>query len=189
MDKFFSSDHTYNTLQTTCNTLISEAFQKGLTETNSVLLPVLGWMSVYGGGGESVRRPIIVSFVPPVVYEEPVLWLNAASRKLFKYIPGDTWRVVFERNQIVDDATAIQPIKPISEVFGQPVATEADLKELDAPHTSVILLSELGLLYRRDKNLSTIGGLDVPSDFGGGWKYLPIQEYRNAFVQEELNNG
>lgn len=183
MDNYFSSDHTYGTVQAMCNTLIGEAFKKGLTETNQILLPVLAWMSVYGGGGESMRRPIIVSFLQPRVFEEPALWLNAASRKLFKHVPGDTWRLVFERNQLVDDATAIQPSKPMSEIFGQPVETEAELKALDAPHTSVVLLAELGLLYKRDKNLAIIEGLDVASDFGGGWKYLPISEYRNAFVQ------
>ena len=189
-----NADHTYDRMREMCNTLIRHAFELGLSESRPVRLPILGWMAVYGGGGETMRRLITVSFVQPQVADEPLLWLNAASRRMFKYIPGQPWRLVFERNQLVDDATALQPQTDISTVAGQPVANVAALKNLNTTilnDTSMVFLVETNSLYKLNKQSSEPQALpdNVVSNFGGCWERQDLSEFRKVFADVKIGEA
>lgn len=185
------ADHTYDRMREMCNTLLRHAFERGLSESRPVRLPVLGWMAVYGGGGETMRRLVTVSFTQPKTYDEPQLWLNAASRRMFKYIPGQPWRLVFERNQMVDDATTLQPQVDMSEVPGQPVNSVAELNNLNTdvlPDTSMVFLVETNSLYKLDKQSLQPQTLPatIASNFVGCWQRQQLSEFRNAFTDVQI---
>ena len=181
------ADHSYTRIFEMCNSLLREALKQGLSETKAVRLPLIGWMSVYGGGGESVMRMVNVSFTVPKVSVQPELWINPAARRMFKYIPEAGWKLVFDRVQVVDDATSIQPIQPVSEFAGLPVDTVAQLKNLNTtqlPDTSMVFLTETASLYRLNKQSAEPQSLpqNVVSNFGGCWERQTLSDFRKLFV-------
>ena len=181
------ADHSYTRIFEMCNSLLREALKQGLSETKAVRLPLIGWMSVYGGGGESVMRMVNVSFTVPKVSVQPELWINPAARRMFKYIPEAGWKLVFDRVQVVDDATSIQPIQPVSEFAGLPVDTVAQLKNLNTtqlPDTSMVFLTETASLYRLNKQSAEPQSLpqNVVSNFGGCWERQTLSDLRKLFT-------